>query len=181
MRRIYESDALHRDTDAPFSPNERDDDDVRPQAARSIPSAAITSAVLPGWVRHRSISVDVSVPATEFTAGSPVPFQVTMKNAMPFPVVIPTESAIQWTWNVDGHRDASHFPLHDPPAGDDAITFDRGERKRYRKRWDQMFRVSDDEWEQATVGEHTIGAGLNVVDSPGKGLYDEATFRVVPE
>lgn len=180
MRRIYESSALRRDDDAPFAPNERDGDE-RPQAARSVPATAITNSVLPQWVRHRAISVDLSVPRPEFPTGDSVPFQLTMKNAMPFPVVIATESAIEWTWNVDGHRDAAHVPLHDPPAESGTIRFDRGERKQFRKRWDQMFRVSASEWEPATEGEYTIGAGINVADSPGKGLYDDATVRLVSE
>lgn len=180
MRRIYESSALRRDDDAPFAPNERDDTD-RPQAARSVPSTAITNAVLPQWARSRAISVDVSLPRVEFTAGDAVPFQVTMKNAMPFPIVIATESAIEWTWNVDGHRDASHVPLHDPPDEAGSIRFDRGERKRIRKTWDGMFRVSESEWEPATAGEYTIGAGINVADSAGRGLYDDATVRLISE
>lgn len=180
MRRIYDSSALHRDDDAPFAPNERGDD-VRPQAARSVPTTAITSGLLPEWARRRAISVDVSLPTTEFVTGDSVPFQVTMKNSMPFPVVVATESAIEWTWNVDGHRDASHVPLHDPPDEAGAIRFDRGERKRFRKRWDQMFRVSASEWERATAGEYTIGAGINVGASPDERLYDDATFRLVPE
>lgn len=180
MRRIYESSALRRDDEAPFSPNERDGDD-RPRAARSLPAAAITSSLLPAWARHRAISVEVSLPATEFPTGDAVPFQFTMKNAMPFPVVLSTESAIQWTWNVDGHRDASHVPLHDPSIEGGTIEFDRGERKQYRKRWDQMFRVSESEWEPAGEGEYTIGAGINVADSTDKGLYDDVTFRLVSE
>lgn len=180
MRRIYESSALRRDDDAPFAPNERDGDE-RPQAARSVPATAITNSLLPQWMRHRAISVDVSLPQPEFTTGDSVPFQLTMKNAMPFPIVIATESAIEWTWNVDGHRDASHVPLHDPPEEAGTIRFDRGERKQIRKRWDQMFRVTESEWERATEGEYTIGAGINVSDSPGKGLYDDVTFRLVSE
>ena len=179
MRRIYESSALRRDDDAPFAPTERDGT-RRPQAARHVPATAITSSLLPQWARHRAVSVDVSVPREEFDTGDAVPFQVTMKNAMPFPVVIETESAIQWTWNVEGHRDAAHVPLHDPPDEAGEIRFDRGERKRIRTRWDQMFRVSESEWEPATAGEYTIGAGINVADSRGTGLYDDVTVRLVP-
>lgn len=180
MRRIYESSALRRDDDAPFTPNERDDADG-PQAARSVPSTAISNALLPAWVRDRAISVDVSLPQSEFRIGDGVPFQVTMKNALPVPIVIATESAIEWTWNVDGHRDASHVPLHDPPDEAGSIRFDRGERKRIRKTWDGMFRVSTSEWEPATPGEYTIGAGLNVADSAAKGLYDDVTVTLRPE
>jgi hypothetical protein len=178
MRRIYESSALRRDDDAPFTPNERDEGQ-RPQAARRVPATAITSSLLPEWVRHRAISVDVSAPATAFDVGDVVPFQLTMKNPMPFPVVIETASAIEWTWNVDGHRNAAHFPLHDPPDEASEIRFDRGERKRIRTRWDQMFRVSTAEWAPATAGEYTIGAGINVADSADKGLYDDVTVRLV--
>lgn len=180
MRRIYESSAVRRDDDDAFAPNERDEV-TRPQAARSVPSTAITNALLPQWARNRAISVDVSVPQPEFVAGDAVPFEVEMRNAMPFPIVIETDSKIEWTWNVDGHRDASHVSLHDPPDEPGSIRFDRGERKRVRKSWDGMFRISESEWEPAAAGEYTIGAGINVADSAGRGLYDDATVRLVPE
>ncbi|WP_306056769.1 hypothetical protein [Natronococcus wangiae] len=180
MRRIYESGALHRDDDEPFSPREREES-FTPQAMRSIDSTGLSRLVVPNRVRHRAISIEVSTPQSTYPAGAAVPFQVAMRNAMPFPITIATESPILWTWEVDGVAEASHVPLHDPPYERGGFRFDRGERKRFRKRWQQNFRVADDEWESAEPGTYTIGAGLNVENAAEKGLYDETTVTIEPD
>ena len=180
MRRIYESGAVHRDDDDQFSPNERDRSH-RPQALRSVNSTWLSRTLLPNAVGRRAISIDVSTPKDEYPADSAIPFRVTMKNALPVPIAIPTNSVIPWTWDVDGATEASEIPLHDPPEGTDEFVFDRGERKRFAKRWQQRFRVSKQEWEPAEPGEYTIGAELNVDGAAEKGLRATTTVRIVPE
>jgi hypothetical protein len=179
MRRIYQSDAVHRDDDEPLAPNEREESG--PQSFRSIDTRGLTRWIVPARLRHWSVSIDVSTPRSEFPAGATVPFAVTMKNAMPFPVTIATRSRLLWQWDVDGVPEASRVDLRDVPEGEAAFEFDRGERKQFRRRWNGMFRLSGGEWEPATPGEYTIGAGINVADAAEKGLYDEATVRIVPE
>ncbi|WP_254767747.1 hypothetical protein [Salinilacihabitans rarus] len=178
MRRIYESRALHRDDDDPFSPNDGDD---RPQAMRSLNATALSRLLVPDRLRRRAVSVAVSTPRAEYPVDTPVPFSVTMKNALPFPVAIRTTSPVGWTWHVDGVPEASHVPLRDPPDEPGEFVFDRGERKQFTRRWQGVFRVDDAEWERAAPGEYVIGAGLNVEDAREAGLYDETTVRLVAE
>lgn len=180
MRRIYESGALRRDDDEPFSPREREES-VTQQAMRSVDSTGLSRLVVPNWLRHRAISIDVSTPQSTYPTDVAVPFRVTMRNAMPFPITITTESPILWSWEVDGVTEASHVPLHDPPDERRGFRFDRGERKQFRKRWQQRFRVADDEWESADPGTYTIGSGLNVENPAEKGLYDETTVTIDPD
>jgi hypothetical protein len=176
MRRIYESGALHRDDDESFSPRERDD--VQPRAMRSLDASALSRRLVPTWVRHRAITVDVSTPRPEYPVGTAVPFEVTMKNAAPFPVTVAVKSRRPWTWAVDGATDAARISLHDAPDDSAGFHFDRGERKRFRKRWHGSFQVSESEWKPATPGEYVIEAGLNVADDGS--LSDETTVRLVP-
>lgn len=180
MRRIYDSEALRRDDDEAFVPREREDS-VRPQALRSIDGSAWSRRLLPARLCRRAISVDVSTPRTEYVAGEPISFTVTMKNLLPVPVTIRTVSPLLWTWTVDGATEASRVPLRDPPEERRRFSFDRGERKQFKKRWRQLFRVSNSEWEEAPPGEYAIGAAINVDDPEGSGLSDETTVRVVPE
>jgi hypothetical protein len=180
MRRIYESDAVHRDDDEPGTPAERERD-TEPQTIRWIDSSAWSRRLVPNWLRHRAISVSIETPETEYTVGDHVPFQVTMKNALPVPITVATRSPLLWTWAVDGAREAVRIDTRDPPAEERGFAFDRGERTRFRKRWDGMFQVDDHEWERAAPGEYTIGAGLNVDDAAEKGLYSETTVTLVPE
>ncbi|APW99848.1 hypothetical protein CHINAEXTREME_19650 [Halobiforma lacisalsi AJ5] len=179
MRRIYESDALHRD-DEPFTPREKDSS-YKIQAMRSVDSTALSRRVLPQGLRHRAVSVTVSTPQEEYAVGEPIPFRVTLRNPLPAPVAIPTRSPLLWAWKVDGFAEAAEIQLHDPPDEEGELVLDRGERKRVTKRWDQLFRVSDSEWEPAEPGEHTISAEINVEDPVGKGLAGETTVRIVPE
>lgn len=173
MRRIYDSGALHRDDEEPQAPTERG---ARPQAARSIDGGAWSDMLVPTRLRYRAVWVDIEVPQTEFSAGAEVPFIVTIKNALPVPITLPTDSPRPWTWHVDGIPEASH--VDSVPGEEGSLRFDRGERKRFRRRWDQMFRVSDDEWEPAPAGEYTISAGLSVADAVERGLYSETIVRI---
>lgn len=177
MRRIYESDAVHRDDEDPFAPGTRQGS-ARPQSARWINSTALSQLLVPARVRYWALSFDISTPRTEYPRGSSVPFTVTMKNVMPFPITISTRSPQVWRWSVDGSVEASRVPVHDPPDEPGVFRFDRGERKRFRKRWNGMFRVSDSEWRPAPPGEYLIEAALNVDDAARKGLSGETTVRL---
>lgn len=179
MRRIYESEAIRRDDDDPFSPNEQRDRSGTPLAMRLFPSKTLGSTLIPGWLWNRAISIDIQTPQEEYPLGTDVPFVVTMKNGLPLPVTIPTRSSIVWTWEVDGVTEASHVELRNPPTENQGFTFERGERKAFRKRWTQTFRVAESKWERATAGEYTLGAGINVENAAEKGLYDETTIRLL--
>lgn len=180
MRRIYESRALRRDDNDRFAPRERDSTGKR--GARRLANgtgAALSRRLVPDWLCTRAISIEISTPKTKYSPGKWIPFRVTMANSMPFPIAFRTRSPVLWTWNVDGIREASRASIREIPDEPGAFRFDRGERKRFTKRWTQTFRVSKTEWEPADPGEYTIGAGINV-DSQN-GLYDETTVRVLPE
>ncbi|MDQ2073272.1 hypothetical protein RBH20_12080 [Haloarcula sp. H-GB4] len=101
---------------------------------------------------------------------------MTMQNTLSVPIPLPTNSPRPWTWYVTGVPKASL--IDNVPSEDGSLRFDRGERKRLRRRWDRMFRVSDDEWEPASTGEYTIGAGLSVADAAERGLYSETTVSI---
>lgn len=176
MRRIYESDAIERDG-TPFTPSDREPRSAV-QSFQSIDSSALSRRVVPHRLRYRAISVDVSTPRTAFSLDEPIPFTVMMRNRLPIPIVLRTRSPLLWTWRVDGQTDASRVARHDPPDEPGQLRFDRGERKRFRKEWRQLFRVSDAEWEPADSGEHTIAARVNVPDATARGLAAETTVRI---
>ncbi|MFC6974119.1 hypothetical protein ACFQL1_04640 [Halomicroarcula sp. GCM10025709] len=175
MRRIYESGAVSRDDDDSFAPNERDE--VKPQAMRSVPGKRLSSLLVPEWLCYRALSVGVETPKPDFAVGEAVPIRVTLRNALPIPVTLTTESPLLWTWHVDGVPEASHVErtIADEPG---EFAFDRGERKTFTRTWQQSVRVSEDEWEPAGPGEYTIGARLNVPDAAGKGVAAETTIRI---
>ena len=155
------------------------DDEVTPRTFGSVDAGAVTRRLVPQRVRQWAISVDVSTPRSEYPADGAVPFTVTVKNVLPFPVSLKVRSRRFWTWSVDGLTDASHVPARDPAGGTVVFEFGRGERKQFRKRWHGSFRLSDDEWERAGPGEYTIAATLNVDDAEKKGLAAHTTVRLV--
>ncbi len=178
MRRIYESDALHRDDAEAHAPNERKRR-TKLQAMRSVPSSMLSDLFVPDRLRHRFVSVDVETPESEYAVGEPIPFLVTIRNHAPFPVSISTTSPLLWEWTVDGAVEGSRVPLRNPPDEPGAFAFDRGERKEFRKRWDQLFRVSDSDWISADPGRYTIGAAINTADADGRGLTAETAVEIV--
>lgn len=176
MRRIYESSALDRDDGDPFKPSEGDDT-TEPRAARTLPAASLSRLLVPDRLRDRALSLSVSTPASVYRQGDAVPITVRMHNPLPVPVSVTTRSPLLWTWHVDGLQAASHVPA-EPPEEARTFTFDRGERKRFSRTWRGLFQVSEAEWEEATPGEYTIGAAINVDDAAGRGLADETTVRL---
>ncbi|WP_138006688.1 hypothetical protein [Halalkalirubrum salinum] len=162
MRRIYESNALDRDDADPFKPNASRD--TTPTAARSIPAQKLSAAIIPQRLIRRGVTIEVSTPRSTYTKGQAVPFHVQIRNRLPIPITIETKHPVLWTWSVDGHRDASR--LDDPlPARPGQFTFDRGETKRFTRRWTQTFRVSSTTWEEASPGIYTIRAAVAVDDA----------------
>lgn len=180
MRRIYESGAIRRDPDDPFSPGKAPDQE-EPQAARHVPSRYLSNALIPKSLRSYAISVSVQSPAESYEPLTRVPFIVTMKNAMPFPITLETNSRLLWTWEVDGVEEASHVSLRDPGDEPGALKFSRGERKTFTRTWDQTFRITETEWEKAGPGEYTIGVSVNVDDADRRGLSDTVTVRLAGE
>lgn len=176
MRRIYESSALDRDDDDPHRPNTRERE-TKPRAARTLPAATLSKHLVPDRLVRAGLSIDLSVPDRIFDSGEMVPLHVELRNALPFPVVVRTVHPVLWTWHVDGYREASKTPepLPDRPG---EFVFDRGERKRFTRRWHGSVRQSSTEWTEATTGEHTIGAELAVADAAADGLSDEVTVRI---
>lgn len=180
MRRIYESDAVKRD-DTQFTPQHRKQKEFKPKAFRWIPSSSIARSLLPSSLVQRGISVSVSSPRREYFQGSPIPFTVTLKNSFPFQVRITTSSPILWNWYVNGHEEASMVPVRTAPQEAGTLTFERGERKTFQKRWNGRFRTASREWTKAEHGEYTIAVGINVEEPKSVGLWAETSVRIVPE
>lgn len=178
MRRLYESSAVRRDENDNFTPSDHKDRDIEPQAMRRVPGNRLSRLLVPNSLRYRAISVSIETVRETYPENAAIPFVVEMKNHLPIPVEVPTLSPLLWTWSVDGKQDAASIDIRDPPAETRGFRFDRGERKRFRKRWNQQFRVSESEWERARRGEHVISAALNVEDPAQKGLYSETTIQI---
>lgn len=174
MRKIYESRAIERDSDDPFTPNETDDDERR---WRTINWAAFSHALLPVALRDRAISVDIDTDQETYAPGEPVRFAVTLRNHLPFPISITTRSPLRWLWSVDGIREGNHdpTPVPDDPA---RLDFHRGERKTFQRRWHQRIRDTDGTWEPVGRGEYRLRAGVDVDDADGRGLAAETTVRI---
>lgn len=179
MRRIYDSEALERDDSKPHTPRERRRE-VKPQAIRWINSKSWSKRLVPHSIRHRAVSVRVETPDKEFEQRGNIPFKVTMKNRLPIPITIRTESPLPWKWKVNGHEGASHVNLRNPPDKPGKLHLDRGEREVIRRNWSGMFRVSEREWEPAESGEHTIRVEVNIENPERANLVAETDVQVTP-
>lgn len=171
MRRIYESDALRRDEDDPFSPRVADED-----TSRSLNWQALSHAIVPAAVRRRAISVTIETDREQYESGDPVLLRATFHNRLPFPVVVPTSTPVPWHWAVDGRVGASDV-LPDEPEDASLFRFERNERKVFTRRWDQLFQVDERRWEPARAGEHEISVSINTPIDDGTQLTAETTIR----
>jgi len=175
VRRIYESEAVDRNDGDPFRPNEREIRE-KPQAARSLPQQTLSKWLLPQRLHRRAISVSIETPKSVYDEEDRIPISIQMHNRMPVPVTVKTRSPVRWLWAVDGQRQTPRAP--DDKTETAVFTFDRGERKRFSRRWSQTFQVSESEWEPVTPGEYTISAALNVADPEQSGLYAQTAVTI---
>lgn len=172
MRRIYESDALHRDDADPHSPRERD----RTPEYRSLNWRAASHALLPIGVRRRAISVEIETDKETYAPDEPVDLRVRFRNRLPIPVILRTRSPVRWHWAVDGHVDAE-LESRDEPEDRSTFEFARSETKTFTRRWPQRFKTGDRTWESAGPGEYTLSARVNRDDAGGS-LSAETTVRI---
>jgi hypothetical protein len=173
-------DALERSSDDPFAPDRRGSDGESGGGGgggRTIDWTAFSHVFTPRALRHRAIDVSVSTDNRRYEHGEPVEITVEFRNRLPFPIRIRTESPKRWVWAVDGYREASQVPrtVPDRPA---AFSFARRERKRFRRRWPQRIRVSDDEWKPVDAGTYAIKVRLNCADAAARGLVDRTAIEI---
>lgn len=171
MRRVYDSEALRRDDDDPFSPTEEDD-----RSHSHVNWANLSHALLPQALRPRAIAVTVETDRESYAPGDPIQFGVTFYNRLPLPITVVTATPKRWEWSVDGNPEGSELPLEHPEERS-PFRFDRSERKRFRRRWDQRVRVDEREWREAAPGEHTLAVEIDAVSGAEK-LRAETTFRI---
>ena len=172
MRRVYDSEALRRDDDDPFSPVEDDESASR----NHVNWTNVSHALVPQFLRSRAIAVDVQTDKDSYEPGEEIHFGVTFNNRLPFPITIVTETPKPWEWSIDGNPEGSELPANHPEDRS-AFRFSRRERKRFRRSWSGRVRVADDEWRVADRGEHTLSVGIDAVDGAER-LRAETTFRI---
>ena len=172
MRRVYDSEALRRDDDDPFSPVEDDEDASR----NHVNWTNLSHALVPQAIRSRAIAVDVQTDKDCYEPGEEIHFGVTFVNRFPLPITIVTETPKPWEWSIDGNPEGSMVPANHP---DDRSTFhfSRSERKRFRRSWTGRVQVDDHEWRPADSGEHTLAVEIGAVNGAEK-LRAETTFRI---
>lgn len=172
MRRVYDSEALRRDDDDPFSPVEDDD-----SAGRShVNWGNVSHALVPQFLRPRAIAVDVQTDKERYEPGEPIRFGVTFYNRFPVPITVVTNTPKRWEWSIDGNPEGSLLPT-EHPEDRAAFQFTRSERKRFRREWSGRVRVDEREWRAAEPGEHTLAVEIDAVTG-AENLRAETTFRI---
>lgn len=183
MQRIYRSRALTRDDDDPLVPSEREEGD-RPTSGlsgekyRTVNWRKLSHAFVPMSIRRRAISVDIQTDAESYDSGTPVHFDVVMRNRAPFPVVLVTKTPVRWEWMVDSLPSASEVAHSDPPPTEKTFIFDRREVKTFSRIWRQRIQTGPHSWRRPSPGEHTIGVSINVPNVEGTSLSAETTINI---
>lgn len=173
MRRIYDSNALHRDDDDPHSPRERDGT----PAYRSLNWRATSHALLPMRVRRLAIDVDIETERDVYAVGEPVGLRVQFRNRLPVPITLRTRSPVRWHWAVNGHISAELEPPEEP-ADSSTFEFDRSETKTSTRQWFQRFKTGDRVWKPADPGEYTLTVSINDDGDTNEHLRATTTVRI---
>lgn len=171
MRRVYDSEALRRDDDDPFSPVE---DDTGSRGHVNWDN--LSHAFVPQALRSRAIVVDIETEKDSYEPGEDVHFGVTFYNRLPIPITIITATPKRWEWSVDGNPEGSERPVTHPEDRS-PFQFGRSERKRFRRHWNQRIRIDEREWREAEPGEHTLSVEIGAVSGANR-LRAETTFRI---
>lgn len=172
MRRVYDSEALRRDDEDPFSPVESDEATGR----NHVNWTNVSHALVPQFLRSRAIAVDVQTSKDRYDPGEEIHFGVTFYNRFPLPVTIVTETPKPWRWAIDGNAEGSELsPNH--PDERSLFRFGRSERKRFRRSWSGRVRIDQREWREAERGEHTLTVGIDAVHG-AENLRAETTFHI---
>lgn len=156
---------------------ERDLERERPDRSRTLDLGALGHALLPERLRTRAISVSIDTDCDRYRPGEPVTIEITLENRLPLPVRLRTTSPVGWHWRVDEYREGSAVSgPHSDRTG--VISFDRGECKRFRRRWPQRIRVRDREWKPVEPGSYTLEARLDRPDAEARGLVDRTELEI---
>lgn len=181
MKRIYESDALDRDDDDPFSPSASAVDSTGRGyglGGSMVDWGATSHALLPGVLRAWAIDVSVETDSPVYDRDRDVAIRVTMRNRLPFPIHLRTGGSLYWNWAVDGATAGSRLPADGPDGDSRLLSFDRSERKRFVRTWPQRFRTDEAEWTAAEPGSYEVEAWINVAAPVERGLHASASFEI---
>lgn len=183
MRRIYESDALHRDDDEPHSPSDltagREASMVTANQNRSIINWAKAShALMPRRLRDRAIEVTVETDRAVYGPEQPVGIRIRFRNRIPFPIAIPTPTRRRWDWAVDGKARAASEEYEPAPTDRSLLSFHRSETKVFKRIWHRRFRTAPDHWESASAGAHEISAFVAVENPAARGLQASTQIQL---
>lgn len=182
MRRIYESDALHRDDD-PHTPSRTEGSGSGPTiTANRNPSlidwSSASHALLPTWVRDRAIAVAVETDREVYERDEPVGIRVRLRNRLPFPITIRTPTRRRWDWTVAGERRAEVTGYEDAPAEPSLLSFYRSETKTFTRTWHKLFRTASDRWVPADPGTYEVAAFVDVEEPGRRGLYAATEIEI---
>lgn len=174
MRRIYESDALHRDDD-PHSPSEVEPSSpgpgIRGNRNRSLVNwGRYADAVLPSSWRDRAIEVTVETDRDVYQADEPVHIGVRLRNRLPLPVTIRTPTRRRWDWAIDGAPRAAREEFEPAPGDPADLAFRRSETKTFERTWRRRFRTAADRWSPANPGRYAVSAYVAVEEPDARGL-----------
>ena len=132
--------------------------------------------LVPQWLARRAITVSVSTRGTEFSPGEPVPIVATLRNRLPFPVLIQTPQRRLWGWKVDGYLEASDERRYTRDEGNE-LYFGGGESIHLSFEWNGTIKRSDtmSQWVTPEPGTHTIEVFVPTTAGP---IADRTEIRI---
>lgn len=119
----------------------------------------LVGPLVPQWLGRAGLAITIETDGTEYALGEPVGILIEIRNRLPLPVELVTESQRIWGWTVDGELEASDERLYSSDRRN-SIALRAGETMRFERTWNGRFKRtgSPTRWVGATPGEYEIGA-----------------------
>ena len=123
--------------------------------------AEFMAVVVPDWLVHRAVTIEVTPERREYELDTPVRFTVTIRNRLPVPVTLPTPKLRLWGWAIDGEVEATDERVYssDTPG---RHALDAKETIRVEQTWNGRFERSGagpngrSEWVLPEPGTHEL-------------------------
>lgn len=136
----------------------------------------LVGPLVPQWLGRRGLSVSVETDREEYSIGEPIEITIRIRNRLPVPIALVTDSRRIWGWTVDGLLEASDERCYRSNR-QNSISLRAGETMTIERTWNGRFKRtgSPTRWIAAEPGDHKIGAFVATANKP---TSDATTIRV---
>ena len=119
----------------------------------------LVGPLVPQWLGRAGLAISIETDRKEYAVGQPIEITIRIRNRLPLPVELVTDSRQIWGWTVDGLLEASDERYYRSKR-QNSIELRAGETMTIERTWNGRFKRtgSPTRWIAAEPGDHEISA-----------------------